>query len=64
MFQETVHVDVGEQRTCNTPLRRAACVALATTHAPFPVTIPFLDRRFQPQLDQPQHCAVCDPASY
>src|SRR6266481_6347458 len=29
-----------------------------------PVTIPFLDRRFQPQLDQPKHCAVRDPASY
>jgi hypothetical protein len=27
-------------------LRRAAGVALATTHAPLPVTIPFLDRRF------------------
>src|SRR6202140_318244 len=38
--------------------------AYATTCAPLPVTIPFLDRRFQPQLDQPQHCPVRDPASY
>jgi hypothetical protein len=36
-------------------LRRAARVALATTDAPGPVAIiPFFDRRFQPQLDQPQ----------
>src|SRR6202011_2306200 len=53
MFQETVHVDVGEQWACDAALRRAAGVALPTTHAPLPVTIPFLDRRFQPQLDQP-----------
>jgi hypothetical protein len=46
MFQETVHVDVGEQWACDAALRRAAGVALATTHAPLPVTIPFLDRRF------------------
>jgi len=34
-------------------LWRAARAGLATTHAPFPVAIPLLDRRFQPQLDQP-----------
>jgi site-specific DNA recombinase len=45
-------------------LRRAACVALAATHAPGPVTIPLLDRRFQPQLDQPQHGAIRDATSH
>src|SRR5262249_45489218 len=46
-------------------LRRAARVALATTDAPGPVAfIPFLDRRFQPQLDQPEHVPVHDATSY
>jgi molybdate transport system substrate-binding protein len=58
VLQESVHVDVGEQRADNTALRGAALVALATTHAPFSiVAFPFLDRRLQPQLDQPQHGA-------
>src|SRR6516225_240561 len=64
MFEEPVHVDVGKQWARDAALWRAASVALASTHAPFPVSIPFLDRRFQPQLDQPQHCAIRDPASY
>jgi hypothetical protein len=54
VFEESVHVDVGKQWARDATLRRAACIALAATHAPFPVTVPFLDRRFQPQLDQPQ----------
>ena len=54
VLQEPVHVDVGEHRARDAALRRAAHVALATTDAPGPLTIiPFLDRRFQPQLDQP-----------
>ncbi|HET9685781.1 MAG TPA: zinc ribbon domain-containing protein [Pseudolabrys sp.] len=32
-------------------LRRAALVPLPANHPPLPVAIPFLDRRFQPQLD-------------
>src|SRR5262245_33919548 len=44
---------------------RASRVALATTDAPGPVAvIPFLDRRFQPQLDQPQHAPVHNATSY
>src|SRR5262249_48724765 len=39
-------------------LRRAALVPLAANDAPFPIPIPFLDRCFQPQLDQPQHRAI------
>src|SRR5262249_27656289 len=46
-------------------LRRAARVALATTDAPGPVAVvPFLDRRFQPQLDQPEHAPVRDATSH
>jgi hypothetical protein len=65
ILQEPVHVDVGEQWARDTALRRAARVALATTDAPGPVTImPFLDRRFQPQLDQPEHTPVHNATSY
>ena len=64
MLQEPVHVDVGEQRTCDAALRRAARVALAATHAPGPVPVPFLDRRLQPQLDQPQHVPIHDTAGH
>jgi len=64
VLQESVHVDVGEQRARDTALRRAALVPFAANDPPPPVTIPFLDRRFQPQLDQPKHCAVRDATSY
>src|SRR4029077_19441349 len=64
-LQEPVHVDVGKHRARDPALRRAARVALATSDAPGPVAIiPFLDWRFQPQLDQPQHVPVHDAASY
>src|SRR6266487_3676819 len=59
VLQEPIHVDVGEQWARDAALWRAARVALATTDAPDPVAIiPFLDRRFQPQLDQPEHAPV------
>src|SRR5262249_27276605 len=48
----------------DTALRRAALVPLPANNPPLPVAIPFLDRRFQPQLDQPQHRAVRDATSY
>src|SRR6202048_464625 len=65
VLQESVHVDVGEQWARDAALRRAARVALATPDAPGPVTfIPFLDRRFQPQLDQPGHVPVHDATSH
>ena len=64
MLQEAVHVDVGKQRARDTALRRAASAALAAAHAPFSVAIPFLDRRFQPQLDQPQHVPVDDASGH
>ena len=51
--------------THDAALWRAARVALATTDAPGPVAIiPLLDRRFQPQLDQPEHVPVHDATSY
>src|SRR5215813_9359190 len=64
VLQEPVHVDIGKQWARNTTLRRAALVPLAANHPPLPVAIPFLDRRFQPQLDQPQHRAVRDATSH
>jgi hypothetical protein len=39
-------------------------VIQTANNLPLPVTIPFLDWRFQPQLDQPKHCAVRDATSY
>jgi hypothetical protein len=38
---------------------------MADIVAPGPVAIiPFLDRRFQPQLDQPEHVPVHDATGY
>jgi hypothetical protein len=48
MLEETVHVDVGEQGTHDAALRRAARVTLASTHSPFPIIAPLLNRHFQP----------------
>ena len=45
-------------------LRRAALIAFATTHASFPVPVPFLDWCFQPQLDQPQHLPIRNATSH
>src|SRR5712672_4571078 len=50
VLQEPVHVDVGEQRAGDSTLRCATRIALAATHAPYPVAIPFLDRRPEPHL--------------
>ena len=64
ILREPVHVDVGEQRARDAALRRAARVALAATHAPCSVSIPFLDRYLQPRLDQPQHGTSRDATSH
>src|SRR5215471_14244375 len=65
MLQETVHIDVGKQWTRDAALRRAARVAFATSHAPFSIiAVPFLDRRLQPQLDQPQYGAIHDATGH
>src|SRR4051794_27534168 len=64
VLEEAVHVDDREQRARNPALRRAARAALATGHAPLPVTVPLLDRRFEPQLDQPQHMPVDDASGH
>ena len=45
MLEKAIHVNGGEQRTDNSALWRAAVAVLAAAHAPFPVAIPFLDRR-------------------
>jgi hypothetical protein len=41
-----------------TALRRSPPAVLASRHAPRPVSIALLNRRFEPQLDQPQHVPV------
>jgi hypothetical protein len=64
ILQEPVHVDVGEQRARDAALRRATRVALAATHAPCSVSIPFFDWRPQPQFDQPQHGTIRDATSH
>jgi hypothetical protein len=45
-------------------LWRAASAPFASSQAPFSVSIPFLNRRLQPQLDKPQHFAVDDAARH
>ena len=45
MLEEAIHVNVGKQRAGDPTLWRAAFAALASAHAPFPVAIPFFDRR-------------------
>ncbi len=57
MLQEAVHVDVGEQGARDPALRRAALAVLAAAHAPRPVAVPFLDRRFKP------HPRALDPGA-
>ena len=64
MLQEAVHVQVGQHRTGDAALRRAARRLLASRHAPPSLTVPFLDRRLQPQLDQPQHMPVDDASGH
>src|SRR5580692_1633 len=64
MLQEPVHVQVGQQRTDDTTLRRAALAPFASSQAPSSVSIPLLNRRLQPQLDEPQHFAVDDAARH
>jgi hypothetical protein len=56
VLEETVHVDVGEQRTGDAALRRDACRTLAASHAPRPIAVPLLDRRFQAQLISRRTC--------
>jgi len=46
------------------PLRRAALVAFTAAQAPSPIAIPFIDRRFQPQLDKPEHVPVYDASGH
>src|SRR5262245_420991 len=60
VLQETVHVQVGEQRACDPTLRCAAGAALAAQHAPAPVAIPLLDRCLEPHLDEGQDVPVND----
>ncbi len=62
---ETAHVQIAEQRTDRSPLRSApAFIAIARTPMFPPVLIRFLNRSFQPHLDQMQHRPVDDPASH
>ena len=61
---KTVHVQVGEHRTCDTALWPAARTALASRQSPPSLAIRFLNRRLQPQLDQPQHMPVNDTSGH
>lgn len=63
VFQEPVHIDVGEQRTRDTALRRAACSPLAARHPPGSVLVALLDRCFEPHLDDGEHVAIHDTPS-
>jgi hypothetical protein len=48
----------------NPALRSAELALLAANDPPLPIAIPFLNRRLQPQLYQPQHRAVRNATSY
>ncbi len=45
-------------------MRGAALAPLTSGHAPCSISVPFLNRRLQPQLDEPQHFAVNDAACH
>src|SRR6516165_12205002 len=58
MLREAVHVQIGEQWADYAALRRSLLAVLASCHAPRSIVIALLNRRFEPQLDQPQHMPV------
>src|ERR1035437_9035326 len=51
VFQKTVHVQVCQQGTDDSTLRCATHALLAATDPRCPVSIPLLDRHFQPHLN-------------
>src|SRR6202051_2011327 len=64
MLQEPVHVDVGQQWTCDAALRLAPRVSVAAAHVPGSIRVPFLDRRPQPHLDEAQDVSIHDTPGY
>src|SRR5436309_4264288 len=61
MLEETVHVQIGQQRTYHAPLRGALTAALATTASYLSRFIAFFHFGCQPQLNQPQYFPVHHP---
>jgi hypothetical protein len=60
VFQETIHVDVGQRRADNTALRRAAGAMSPTAHASLAVVVHLLDRCLEPHLDEAQDIVIDD----
>jgi hypothetical protein len=60
VFQETIHVDVGQRRADDTALRRAAGAMSPSAHTSFAVVVHFLDRCLKPHLDETQNIAIDD----
>ena len=60
VFQEAIHVDVGQHWANHPTLRRAAGAMPTAAHASLAITITFLDRCLEPQFDEAQHIAVHD----
>src|SRR3984893_10362650 len=62
---EPSHVQIAEQRTDRRPLwSTSTFVPIARTPTFVPTLVGFLDRSFQPHLDQMQHCSVDHPSSH
>src|ERR1700757_3258181 len=62
---EPSHVQIAEQRTDRRPLwSTSTFVPIARTPMFVPTLVDFLDRCFQPHLDQMQHRSVDYPTSY
>ena len=62
VFQEAVHVEVGDQRTDHTSLGNSKLVGFPACHAPRPIPVGGFHRRLEPLLDQPQHVGINDTA--
>src|SRR5687768_9474655 len=62
--QEPMHVDVGQQRTDDSPLRRPHLAPLASRHASISPLVTLLHRYFQPSPDELQHLLVHDSLFY
>src|SRR5271167_2538408 len=62
---EPSHVQIAEQGTDRRPLwSTSTFVPIARTPTFVPTLVGFLDRSFQPHLDQMQHHSIDDPASH
>ena len=62
---EPAHVQITQQRADRRPLRSTSTfIPISRASTLISALVRFLDRSFQPHLDQMEHGPVDDPASY